>query len=258
MSDAPLIIYGAHPVEEILLAAPDKARRVLALDWDAPAARPIAALADAAGVRRDRATRDELDRLCEGGNHQGVALVGKPFNYAQLDVVLKRVADEPLARLLVLDGIQDVGNLGAILRSAAALGVAAVIVPKKRAAGVTPAAVRASAGQALRVPVVRVTNLARTLDALKEAGFWVVGSALDPEGTSTQAPWEVDMAARIALVVGSEHKGMRPLVARGCDLLVQIPMTPGVESMNAAAAAATLMYEASRQGAAKRANDSLE
>ncbi len=257
MSDTPLIIYGTHPVEEILTAAPDKVRRVLAVDWDAAALREVARLANLAGVRFERTTHDDLDELCEGGNHQGIALVSSPFQYAQLDQVIKRAADDPLSRLLVLDGIQDVGNLGAILRSAAAFGVAGVIIPKDRAAGVTPAAVRTSAGQAMRVPVVRVTNLARTLDELKEAGYWIVGSALGDD-KAARPPWELDLNSKIAIVVGSEHKGMRQLVAKKCDLLAQIPMSDGVESLNAAAATAALLYEASRQRVMSGSNESVE
>ena len=170
-----------------------------------------------------------------------------PVRYAELDEVLEGLGERAEALVVVLDQVQDVGNLGAILRSAAAFGAHAVVIPRDRAASVTAAVVRTSAGQALRVPVAQVVNIRRALEQLKEVGFWVVGTQVEP-GQRTQEPWGIDMEhTRVALVLGGEHGGVRRLVGETCDFQARVPMAPGVESLNVATAAGVLMYEVVRQ-----------
>ncbi len=237
-----MIIFGVHPVEEILNTAPDAVRRIMSSRLDAAELAAIRQVCEARGVWVQSVRKDELDQLAEG-NHQGVVAELHGFNYGHLPTVLNRLGDAPWARIVVLDQIQDPQNLGAILRSSAGLGVDAVIIPKDRAAAITSTVIRASAGLAFRVPVIQVTNIARTLEELKEVNFWTVGTFMD---NATPA-WDLDFRMRTALVLGSEHKGVRPLVEKKCDFRVSIPMDEGTESLNVATAASILLYEIKRQ-----------
>jgi 23S rRNA (guanosine2251-2'-O)-methyltransferase len=183
----------------------------------------------------------ELDERFGEANHQGIAAECTPFAYQGLNDWLDSAPDDAVA--VILDGVQDAGNLGAIIRTAVATGAHVAILPERKAASVTPAAIRASAGLASRLPVVRVTNVARAMGTLRDAGFWITGAAT----RGGKRPWEVDLTGRVAIVVGSEAKGMRRLVAENCDHLVTVPLEDGVESLNVAAAAAMLLYEIRRQ-----------
>lgn len=191
--------------------------------------------------------RSELDRMTEGAVHQGLVLQVPPYAYAELSALLRRAEDageEPL--LLALDGVTDPRNLGAIVRSAAAFGAHGVVVPERRAAGMTAGAWKASAGAASRVPVARVTNLTRALQELKEEGFFVVG--LDGEGTVQVSELEVSTEP-VVLVVGSEGKGLSRLVRENCDLVASIPIAASTESLNAGIAASIALYEVARRRA---------
>jgi 23S rRNA (guanosine2251-2'-O)-methyltransferase len=243
-----LVIYGVHPVEEVLAAAADKVSRVFAKDWDAPRLAAIRKAAEDAGVRREVARGDELDRLADGGNHQGVAARLSDFEYATLNSLLEATEDASSAAVLVLDGVQDPHNLGALLRTASALGAAGVIIPKDRAAGVTPAVIRASAGLALRVPVIQVTNIARTLGTLAENGWWSVAAVMDGDDA-----WDVDMVMKAAIVMGGEGDGVRRLVEETCDFRARIPIGAHVESLNVSVAGALMLYEWARQNRTKTA-----
>jgi len=192
-----------------------------------------------------------VERLAEGGRHQGVVAEVEPRAgdpETQLEEALEAAAGPPL--LLVLDGVQDPHNLGACLRSADAAGVAAVIVPRDRAAGLTPVVRKVAAGAAESVPLVAVINLARTLRQLKERGVWLVGTD-DAAGRSL---FEADLTGPVALVMGSEGEGLRRLTRDCCDQLVSIPMAGAVESLNVSVAAGVALFEAVRQRAAGRAN----
>ena len=147
--------------------------------------------------------------------------------------------------ILVLDGVQDPQNFGALVRTAHVVGVDGIIIPRDRAVAVTPAVVKASAGATEHALIALVTNVARTLEELKEDGLWMCGAVAE----GGQAPWKIDLKVPLALVLGAEGKGIRPLVLRGCDLQVQIPMTGKVASLNVGVAGAMLLYEASRQRA---------
>jgi len=196
------------------------------------------------GIPVQQVPRSRLDRLAEGANHQGVAAEAAAYKYARLEDLFRRAEErEEAPFFILLDGIEDPHNLGSILRTADAAGAHGVIIPKRRAAGLTPAVGKASAGAVEYVPVVRVTNLHRTAEELKESGLWIIGSA--PEAASDFT--EADYTLPLALVIGSEGRGMSRLMKETCDLLVRLPMAGRVASLNASVAAALLMYEVLRR-----------
>lgn len=237
------LIYGRHTVLEALRAG--RAFNRLLLSGD-PRVAPLSEVIDLArqlGVPYRLGGRRELDAVCQAP-HQGVVGFVAAHAYLPFEDLLDRVKQSgrpPL--LLVLDGIQDPRNLGAVIRTAAAVGGDGVIIPRHRAAGLTGAVAKASAGAVERVPVSQVANLATSLEGLKQEGFWTVGIAPEFETPFT----DVDYRSPTAVVIGGEERGLRPLVQRHCDHLVRIPMAPGVESLNASVAAALVMYEAFRQ-----------
>jgi 23S rRNA (guanosine2251-2'-O)-methyltransferase len=188
--------------------------------------------------------RVALDALARGGAHQGVVAIAGEYPYADLEDRLgsaQQAGKPPL--LLVLDSVQDPQNLGALVRTAHVVGAHGVVIPKDRAVGVTPTVVKASAGATEHVRIATVVNVARALEELKRANVWVAGAV----AAGGMAPWEVDLTVPLALVLGAEGKGIRPLVLRGCDLLVKIPMAGRVASLNVGAAGAMLLYEIVRQ-----------
>ncbi|MSP61996.1 MAG: 23S rRNA (guanosine(2251)-2'-O)-methyltransferase RlmB [Myxococcales bacterium] len=240
------LVYGLRPVEELM-----RSRRELALLYvldgeRAPAIAAITTAAKAAGVTVTPLGREALDDLCEGALHQGVIAVAGDFRYLTPAELIARATDGlKVPLLLVLDSVQDPQNLGALVRSAHVLGAQGLILPKDRAAQVTASVVKASAGATEHTAIAQCVNVTRTLEDLKEAGIWTVGAVAD----GGKEPWKLDFTAPVALVLGAEGKGLRPLVARSCDLLVRIPMAGKVASLNVAAAGAILLYEVARQRA---------
>lgn len=200
--------------------------------------------ARAAGVQIDARSRQELDDLTEGVRHQGVVAVASDYQYQSLDDLLEATQERGL--VVGLDEITDPHNVGAIVRSAVAFGAQGVLVTKHRAALVTPAVVRASAGATEHARIVQVTNLQKTLVSLKDAGFWVVGLAAEGGQTLSELPRDL---AKVVLVVGSEDKGLRRLVRQRCDMLARIPQAGPIDSLNASVAAAIAIYELSRRQA---------
>ncbi|HEY7680108.1 MAG TPA: 23S rRNA (guanosine(2251)-2'-O)-methyltransferase RlmB [Terriglobia bacterium] len=182
-----------------------------------------------------------LARLARGAHHQGVVAVLGGHAYAALQDVLDQAGDQPL--LVVLDGVQDTHNLGALIRTACAAGADAVVVPERRAAGLTPAVVQAASGALAHMPVARVTNLSQTLESLKEASFWIVG--LDERGEKRYD--EVDYRGRCAIVLGGEEKGLHQLLKKKCDFLVRIPAPGKISTLNVSVAAGIVLFEAARQ-----------
>jgi 23S rRNA (guanosine2251-2'-O)-methyltransferase len=239
-------LFGLHPVLAALRREPTPVR-TLWVDAGRKDARmrEILDAARKAGVPVERVDGAALDRLCPGERHQGVvAACEVPEAVTEADLPdLVSGADNPL--LLVLDGVTDPHNLGACLRTADAAGVTAVIVPRDRAAGLTPVARKVASGAAESVPFVQVTNLARTLGRLKEAGIWVIGTSDDAPGSLYQA----DLKGPLALVLGAEGQGMRRLTRERCDLFVNIPMHGSVSSLNVSVAAGVCLFEAVRQRA---------
>jgi 23S rRNA (guanosine2251-2'-O)-methyltransferase len=196
------------------------------------------------GLGVEVVSKARLDNLSGGGVHQGVVLRVAEFSYVDLAEVTERAKAAGQGGLvLVLDGIEDPHNFGALIRSALAFGVQGVVVAKDRAVGVTGTVVKASAGSVAHMAIARVTNLARSLQELKQAGLWVVGA--DPEGN--RSPESVDCRSPIALVVGGEGAGIRRLVLEKCDFRVRIPISARLGSLNASVAGAVLLYEISRQ-----------
>ena len=187
-------------------------------------------------------SRPELERLAHSSNHQGVVAVASEKKYSDLDSILS-TRHSRHALVLVLDGIEDPQNLGAIIRTANAAGADGVVIPERRAAGVSPAVVKASAGAVEYLPIANVTNIGRTLEELKSSNIWTVG--LDER--ATQLYDTLDYQMDCALVLGAEGKGLHELVRKKCDFLVSIPMTGKVASLNVSAAAAVVLYEIARQ-----------
>jgi len=241
-------VYGLNPVLEAIKAHPqDVVRVVLERGRDgrrSHAGDRVAEAAAAAGIRVEDAPHGELARRSRGGVHQGVGAELAEFRYAEVEDLLEaaRAKGEP-PFLLLLDGVTDPQNLGALIRSAHALGAHGVALPKDRAAGITPVVAKSAAGALEHCLVARVTNLARTIDDLKEAQVWAVALAADAD----QELAAVDLRSGIALVLGSEGKGVRPLVRKSCDHVARIPMSGRVSSLNVAAAGAVALYEAARQ-----------
>ena len=227
-------VYGKRPVVEALRSGRRKVFEVI----DAVGDEEVANAAGARGVSVKRASRQRVEELAWGGVHQGVVARVEPYPYSGLEEILS--IPDPL--VLVLDGVTDPRNLGAVLRAADGAGASGVVIPKDRAVGVTAPAVKASAGASEHVLVARVTNLRRAVDTMKEAGLWIY--AAEAGGTPYT---ELDLAAAVALVLGSEGRGVRRLVREGCDGTVSIPMLGGVESLNVSVASAVLLYEARRR-----------
>jgi 23S rRNA (guanosine2251-2'-O)-methyltransferase len=246
-------VYGLNPVLEALKAHPqDVVRVVLERGRDGRRSHGgdrVAEAAAAAGVRIEEAPHGDLARRSRGGVHQGVGAELAEFRYAELTDLLDVARDRGEAPfLLLLDGVTDPQNLGALVRSAHALGAHGVVLPKDRAAGITPVVSKAAAGALEHCAIARVTNLSRALDDLKEAQVWSVALAADADRDLR----EVDLASGTALVLGSEGKGVRPLVRKTCDHVARIPMAGRVGSLNVAAAGAIALYEAARQRRARR------
>jgi 23S rRNA (guanosine2251-2'-O)-methyltransferase len=227
-------IYGIRPVLEVLRSP----RREVVEVLDAAKNAEIARTAGAAGTPVKTVPRARIEELARGGAHQGVVARVGPYPYSDLGEIL--AAPDPLN--VVLDGVTDPRNLGAVLRAAEGAGASGVVIPKDRAVGVTAAAVKASAGASEHVPVVRETNLRRAIDRMKEAGVWVYAAEV---GGTTYT--ELDLSGPVALVLGSEGRGVRRLVREGCDGAISIPMLGAVGSLNVSVAAAILLYEARRQ-----------
>ncbi len=229
------IIYGVRPVVEALRS---RRRNVLEV-LDAVGDKEVTSEAAARGVPTKRVKKGRVEELAPGAVHQGVVARVGSYPYSGLGEILAGSA--PL--VVFLDGVTDPRNLGAVLRVADGAGASGVVIPKDRAVGVTPAAVKASAGASEHLPVTRETNLRRALDKAKEAGVWVYAA----EGGTRSTYTDLDLSGPVAFVLGSEGRGVRRLVREACDGTVSVPMLGGVSSLNVSVAAAVLAYEARRQ-----------
>ncbi|TMQ91241.1 23S rRNA (guanosine(2251)-2'-O)-methyltransferase RlmB [Actinomadura soli] len=236
--EVPELVTGRNPVLEALRAGVPGTTLYVMTSSDDRVRESIQIAADRR-IPLLETGKNELDRMTDGAVHQGIALQVKPYRYAHPDDLLAGAA--PL--VVAVDGITDPRNLGAIVRSAAAFGATGVVVPERRAAGVTAGAWKSSAGTLATVPVAQATNLTRQLKAYQKAGCFVAG--LDADGGVAVADLEV-ASGPFVLVVGSEGKGLGRLVADTCDLLVTIPMPGAAESLNAGVAAGIALYEISR------------
>jgi len=241
-------VVGAHPVRELLRSGTSIDEIAIAASRDASdVVDEIVDLASAAGVPVRTVDRDELERRAEGMVHQGIVATAPPFAYADLTTVLaaaRAAGEAPF--LVVLDQVTDPHNLGSIARTAEAVGAHALVIGERRAAGVTPIVEKTAAGALAHLPVVRVTNLVRALKDLRDDHVWVVGLDADTDVSVHDAAL-LDEA--VAIVVGSEGRGLARLTQEGCDLLVRLPMRGQVGSLNASVAAAVAMYEVARRRA---------
>jgi 23S rRNA (guanosine2251-2'-O)-methyltransferase len=210
-------IYGKRPVQEA-----ERGRRAVHRVWRAP-----------------ETAREELERICGSPDHQGVVAEVDPYPYADRNVLLSREGE----LIVALDQVQDPRNLGAVCRSAELAGVAGVVIPERRAAEVTAATCKASAGAVEHLLIARVRNLADWLEEAKAAGFWIWGA----DAGADSPPWDADLSGSTVLVLGGEGSGIRPRVASACDGLVALPERGKIDSLNVSAAAAALLFEAVRQ-----------
>lgn len=235
-----MLIYGFNPVLEALRSHPERIRYI-AVARGGKTQRVFDA-AKKAGVPVRILPSDQIDRLAAGGVHNGVVADLSEGAYADFEALVERPETD---FVLILDGITDPQNFGSILRVADGFGVKLVVVPQHDSVGLTPAAVKASAGASEWVPVAQVTNLARTLEALKKLEFWTYAAAVGGD-----RPASIDFRGKVALVLGSEGKGIRRNVLEHCDRIVTIPMAGRISSFNVATAAGVLCYEVRRQQAA--------
>ncbi len=237
-------IYGIHAVKAVLEREPERFIEAFVLKGrQDDRLMPILNELQVCGVSIQQMTRKTLDDKARGANHQGIMARVKPakqLNENDLDDILAK-HESPL--LLVLDGVTDPHNLGACLRNADAAGVAAVIVPKDKSANITATVSKVACGAAETVPLVRVTNLARTMRALQEQGIWFVGTA----GEATQDIYQAKLTGSLAIVMGAEGDGMRRLTRETCDGLIKIPMAGSVSSLNVSVASGVCLFEAVRQ-----------
>jgi 23S rRNA (guanosine2251-2'-O)-methyltransferase len=243
----PLILYGRHPILEAIRSGARRIEELVVEEGARNRDGELVALARQAGVRCSQAPRSALTALAGTPHHQGVVARIAAWPYAALEDVLAvpRVRGEA-SLFLALDQVQDAGNVGNLLRTAEALGVHGVFLLRHQAAGLTAHVAKAAAGALAHLAVARVGNLVQTLDILKGEGCWVVGATA---GGEAPPPWRLDLKGPVAVVLGSEERGLRPLVTRRCDALTRIPLTGRVGSLNVAAAGAALLYEIARQRA---------
>ncbi len=238
------VIYGRNPVLEALGAGRSIDKLYIRQGAPEPTLTKIMGMARRAGIPVTEADRRRLDTLAEGGNHQGVVATLSLFGYVTVESMLKAAEEKGEAPFLVLcDRICDPHNLGAILRSAAAVGAHGVIISKHDGVGVTATVEKVSAGAASFMPVARVTSLPKTMEMLKKEGIWISGA----DGRGDVSLFEADLTGPVAVVIGNEGEGMSRLVRETCDFLVKIPMRGQTESLNASVAAALFMFEVARK-----------
>lgn len=242
------LIYGIHAVTALLERSPERFIEVWALKGrDDDRLQPLLTELESLGLKVQSVNRKTLDDKAEGNNHQGIMTrvkeVPKLAEHDLASLLDELAAQQSQPFLLVLDGVTDPHNLGACLRSADAAGAHAVIVPRDKATGLTPIVRKVACGAAEVVPLIQVTNLARTLRELQERGVWIVGTA----GEADHDLYQAKLTGPMALVMGAEGKGMRRLTREHCDELVSIPMAGAVSSLNVSVATGVCLFEAVRQ-----------
>jgi 23S rRNA (guanosine2251-2'-O)-methyltransferase len=243
-------IFGIHPVTEALKSPSLLVEKIfLGTRTPHPSLQAILDLATERNIPVTVVDENTLAQMAKGGLHQNVVAVVKGSPYVDLQEILSRwKKGDAKGLFLVLDGIQDPQNLGALIRTALGCGVQGMIIPKDRAVGITPAVVKTSAGAAAHLPIARVVNIANTVDVLKKEGFWIYGAA----GEADEVIYNLDLNIDLAVVIGAEGKGIRPLVKKKCDRLFSIPMQGPISSFNASVSSAMILYEVMRQRHAPR------
>ncbi|HYL10359.1 MAG TPA: 23S rRNA (guanosine(2251)-2'-O)-methyltransferase RlmB [Candidatus Acidoferrales bacterium] len=243
-------LTGFHAVREALEAGRALDRIVIASGRHGERIEELVQAAHRRGVPVRFEDRAQVDRLAGTREHQGVVALEAARKAAGLDDILHAISSDAAQRglLVLLDGVEDPQNLGAIVRTALAAGAHGVVIPERRAAGLTESVARASAGALAHLPVARVTNLVRAMEELKEAGFWLVGLDERAEKNYTEA----DFTLPVAIVMGGEGKGLHELTRKRCDFLVSLPTTGPVRSLNVSVAAGIVLFEAVRQRRASK------
>jgi 23S rRNA (guanosine2251-2'-O)-methyltransferase len=239
-------LTGIHAVKEALEARRPIDRIAIAKGRQDTRVEEIVQLARKQGVPVRFEDRGQLDRLANSKDHQGVVALAAARAAASLEDILAHAngaSPDQLGLIVLLDGVEDPHNLGAIIRTALAAGAHGVVIPERRAAGLTDTVARASAGALAHLPVAKVTNLVRTMEELKEAGYWLVG--LDEQGDKNYT--EVDYTSPVGIVLGSEGQGLHELTRKRCDFVVSLPTTGPVKSLNVSVAAGVVLFEAIRQ-----------
>lgn len=232
-------IYGVHAVYEALASLQPIERIHIARETHSGRLKEILDLARGRGIPVRKEERSVLDRMAAGEVHQGIIAVAAALSYADFEVLF--TSEKPL--VVVLDGVEDPHNLGAVMRTAEACGASGVVVPERHSAPLGATVIKASAGASAYLPIVRVKNVVNAIDAMKERGLWVAG--VDPAGTQDWTSF--DYTSPVALVLGGEHRGLRRLVRERCDVLVRLPMMGKIASLNISVAAGVVLYEVVRQ-----------
>jgi 23S rRNA (guanosine2251-2'-O)-methyltransferase len=236
-------LTGIHAVKEALEAQRPIDRIVIAKGRQDTRIEEIIRLARKKGIPVRFEDRSQLDRLANSKDHQGVVALAAARAAAALDDILASANQARAGLIILLDGVEDPHNLGAVVRTALAAGAHGVVIPEHRAAGLTDTVARSSAGALAHLPVAKVTNLARAMEELKQAGYWLVG--LDERADKTYT--EVDYTSRVGIVLGSEGQGLHELTRKRCDFVVSLPTTGPVKSLNVSVAAGVVLFEAIRQ-----------
>jgi 23S rRNA (guanosine2251-2'-O)-methyltransferase len=238
----PDVVFGVEPVRELIAAAPNSIETLHVRAGEERRFADEVERVRAAGGRIAIARDSEIDRIVgRDARHQGVAATVREYQYAGLDAVIAAAPDP----IVLVDGVTDPRNLGALLRSAEGAGIGAVVLARDHTVGITPAAVKSSAGAWVHLKIARCGNVARTLEMLKEAGYWVV--ALAPGGDVSL--YDLDTSRKLVIVMGSEGEGVRPIVRKTADFVVSIPMRGKVDSLNVSVAAAVALFEIARKRA---------
>jgi len=239
------IIYGIHPLQEALKSSHLQIEKILIGTRTLhPSLQSILDFANTRKISVTFTTRESLDRMTKGGVHQNVVGLVRETPYADVGELLSHWKKQGTKALfLILDGIQDPQNFGSLIRTGLGCGVHGIIIPKDRAVGITPVAIKASAGAAAHLPIARVVNIAATIDLLKKEGIWVYGAS----GEAKDLIYQLDLNMDLAIVIGAEGKGMRPLVKKRCDRLFSIPMKGPLSSFNASVSGGMILYEVTRQ-----------
>ncbi|HEY0829069.1 MAG TPA: 23S rRNA (guanosine(2251)-2'-O)-methyltransferase RlmB [Bacilli bacterium] len=237
-------IAGKHSVLEALRSGHTINKILIADNSQASLTQPIVEEAKKSGVLVQFVDKRKLDQLVNHSQHQGVIAQAAAYEYVEIEDILaaaKTKNEDPF--ILILDEIEDPHNLGSILRTADCTGVHGVIIPKRRSVGLTATVSKVSAGAVEYVPVARVTNIAQTIELLKEQGVWIAGA----DGSAKQSVYQSNLNLPLAIVIGNEGKGIGRLIKEKCDFLIKLPMLGNIQSLNASVAAGVLMYEAVRQ-----------
>lgn len=240
----PDILIGRNPVQEALKSGKTINKILVAAGDRKGSIKEIIALAKERRIVIQEVNSIRLDQISQNGNHQGIVAFVSPFSYVEVEDILAKAREKDQNALVIIaDAISDPHNLGALIRTAEALGAHGLIIPKRNAVPVTSTVAKVSAGAVEYLPVARETNIVRCIELLKKQGLWIVGADMDGESMV----YEADLKVPIALVIGGEDKGIGRLIKENCDIIVRIPMKGSMSSLNASVAGAVMIYEACRQ-----------